>query len=141
MSIKVTLEDGQGGGGRICVSRRGELATGPLEYSSVYNATAALDDTAYNLVPPVADWQFVVTDILLYADKGVGASDASVVLYEADGPDTTTVSSNIMVLEMLKQTSRDITGIRLLITAGKWINIKTNDNQIYATIMGYYIRE
>jgi len=40
---------------------------------------------------------------------------------------------------MPKNTTRDITGLNLLTSPGVWINIKTNDDIIYVTLMGYYI--
>jgi hypothetical protein len=71
--------------------------------------------------------------------QGVGASDATVDVYEADSATETTVTKSILAIEMLKNTARDITGLNLIVTEGKWVNIKTNDNTIFATLMGYYV--
>jgi hypothetical protein len=139
MGIHTGISDGWGTDSKACVTERGQLVVAPLSFSTAYPVTVALINTAYNFVPPVGGRQFVVTDILLYANKGVGASDATVEIYEADATNETTVVRSIMILEMLKQTNRDITGLNLLISAGKWLNIKTDDNTIFATVMGYYV--
>ena len=139
MTIDVKLKDGEGRGHEAAVTYRKQLVVAPLDFSEAYTATAILVDTAFNFVGPKADKQFVITDIMLYANKGVGASDATVEVYEADADNTTTVHKSILLMEMLKQTSRDLTGLNLIITEGKWVNIKTDDNTVFATIMGYYV--
>ncbi len=40
---------------------------------------------------------------------------------------------------MLKQTSRDFVGLNLVINEGKWLNIKTDDATIFASVLGYYV--
>jgi hypothetical protein len=139
MGIKTWLIDGRGTNQAACVTSRGELVVGDSDYSTAYTVEANIDNTAFNFVGPISNKRFVITSILLYANKGVGAADASVQVYEADADDTTTVSKTILDLEMLKNSARDITGIRLIVTEGKWVNIKTDDNTIFATIMGYYV--
>ena len=139
MTISTNIEDGWGTGTKACVSTRGQLVVGPLDFSTAYTATANVINTAFNFVPPIANKRFVITDILLYANKGIGTGDATIVLYEADGVSETTSTKDILNIEMVKQTSRDITGLNLIVSEGKWVNIKTDDNTIFATIMGYYV--
>jgi len=139
MTISTNIEDGSGTSNKACVSSRGQLITGPIEFSAAFTVTANVVDTAFNFVPPIANKRFVLTDILLYANKAVGAGDATVELYEAAGDTVTTVTRAILTLEMVKQTSRDMTGLNLICSEGFWINIKTDDNTIFATIMGYYV--
>ena len=136
--IDVNLRDGASGN-TAAVTDRGQLVIGPLNFSTAYSIAAALDDTAYNFVPPEQRKRFVITDILLYANKGVGAGDATVILYEALSATTATVTKEILNIEMVKQTSRDITGLNLICSEGRWINIKTNDNTVFSTVMGYYV--
>ncbi len=138
MSIKTAIVDPTCGNIAM-VTRQGQVITAPIAYSGAYNAEANLDDTAFNLVVPIAGKRFVLTDILLYANKGVGVNDATVQLYEATAPDTTTVYRAILTFEMVKQTARDFTGLNLICSEGRWINIKTDDNTIFATVTGYYI--
>ena len=139
MTIDVKIKDGWGSGQEACVTDRGQLVIAPLSYSLSYTVTAAVNNQAYNFVIPLAGKRFVVTDILLYANKGVGASDATVDVYEADSATETTISKSILALEMLKNSSRDMIGLNLIITEGKFLNIKTDDNTVFATVMGYYV--
>jgi len=139
MGIHVKIKDGWGGGTEACVTERGQLVTAPLEFSSAYPVTASIDDTAFNFVPPISGKQFVITDILLYANKSVGVNDATVEVYEATSATEITVDKSILAIEMLRQSSRDNTGLNLIVSPGRWVNIKTNDNTIFATIMGYYV--
>ena len=140
MGVKFRVEDGFGSEVCAAVSSRGELITSPIEYSSGFTVEANVIDTAFNFVGPQAGMRFVITDILLYANRDVGINDAEVVVYEATGAAVTTVSLTLLEVEMLKQSARDITGLRLLVSEGVWVNIKTNDNTIFGTIMGYYVQ-
>ena len=139
MGIDVELRDGRGTSNKVKVTSRGQLIVAPLEFSTAYTLTVASPSTAYNLVPPKMNHRFVITDILLYADKGVGASDARVNLYEATSATATTIDVDILDIEMVKSTARDMTGLNLIVTESRWVNIKTDDSTIYATVMGYYI--
>lgn len=139
MSAKVSILDGTGEGNEVKVTSRGQLVTAPLEFSDTFNIKAELDNTAYNLVTPLTNKQFVITDIILTANKNVGAADATVELYEANAVDTTTVEKCIIQLEMKKSSTLPLTGLNMITTKGVWINIKTDDDDVFATLMGYYI--
>jgi len=139
MSIDVKIKDGKGSGSQACVTSRGQLVVAPLSFSTAYAVSATVVNTAYNFIEPVSGKQFVITDILLYANKGVGVADATVVLYAADSATTLTETKIILSIEMLKNSSRDITGLNLIMVEGRWLNIKTDDNTIFATVMGYYV--
>lgn len=139
MAGKTFIEDGFGKGVRAFVSKRGELAVAPLDFDVTSSNNMAVINTAYNFYAPMQNMRFVITAILLYADKNVGATDASVQIYEASSASSTTVLNTILDFEMLKNTNRDITGLNLLVSEGVWINGKTNDNNVYGTIMGYYV--
>lgn len=141
MAIRSYITDATGTDKQVKVTSRNELVINRYDYSTAYAVTANAVNTAFNFIEPKAGWRFVITDILLYANKGVGANDASVQVYEASGSDSTTVDKAILDVEMLKQTSRDLTGLNLIVSAGKWVNIKTDDDTIFATLMGYYVPE
>ena len=113
------IEDGWGKGVKACVSTRGQLVTAPLEFSTFYNVKAEAAATGYNLVPPKTGKRFVITDIMLYANKNVGAADATVDLYEASSTTSTTVDTSILNTEMLKQTTLALTGLNI-----NWLGYK-----------------
>lgn len=138
MSGRLVIENGRGDKNLAKVTSKGQLVVAPLEFSQATTVIADVINTAYPIYSPMSGMQFVITDILLYANKNVGAADASVVIYEADTPTTTTASKTILEIEMPTKTYRDIVGINLIVTEGKWISVKTNDDDIYCTILGYY---
>lgn len=139
MSIKTKII-GQGNGVEAKITSRGELVTAPLDYSSAYYVSAASDNTAYNFIAPIGDKRFVITGILLDAGKNVSNTTAgTVVVYEAVSGQTTTASKTLLSIEMLRNTSRVISGISVITTEGVFINIKTTDAEVSATLLGYYV--
>lgn len=122
------------------VTSRGQLITAPIEYSSAYNATLDVAATAYNLVLPKAGKRFVITDLLMYANKNVdNVTEAAVVLYEASSEISTTVAAEIVSTEMLRSATRDFIGLNLITSESVHINAKTSDDDVFVTLMGYYI--
>ena len=140
MSVKTYIGDALGKGTCAGVTRYNQLITGAASYSKFYNVKAEVDDTGYNLVGPINGEQFVITSIVLYANKNVGAGDATVVLYENSvGPTDTTETSVIITQEMLKQTTVVIPDLNLIVEEGRWVNIKTDDDDVFCNLAGYYV--
>ena len=139
MSIDVKIKDGWGGGVEACVSSRGQLVVAPLSFSNFYSVTAGVINTGYNIVPPKTGKIFVITDIILSANRNVGASDATVVIYTADSLTSTTVIDTIFTQEMIKQSNIAVTGLNVIATEGTWINIKTDDDDVFVNMAGYYV--
>lgn len=139
MSIETTIKDGKGSASRACVTKRNQLVTAPLDFSTFYPVTADVIDTGYNIAPAMAKLQFIITDIVLSANRNVGVNDATVVIYEADSLTETTVAKTVFTQEMVKQTSIAITGLNIIVTEGKWLNVKTNDDDVFVNVAGYYV--
>lgn len=78
-------------------------------------------------------------ELLMTATSSLTDEEKAAITYEASSASSTTEDKTIIDIEMLKQTSRDLTGLNLLISQGKWLNIKTDDATIFSTVMGYYI--
>lgn len=142
MGIDVRIVNGKGSGSVAHVTNRGEMIVNDADYSLSYNATVAVADTAYNFVGPVAGKQFVIKNIFLYGNISLSAvADTTVNIYEADSPSTTTVSKDVITTQLGRQVRRDLPPMNLIISAGKWVNIKASDATVYATILGYYVDE
>lgn len=140
MTIRMQIEDCHGTGSTARVTEYGQLIVAPLDFSSSQAIKLETANTAYNFVAPVQDKIIVITDILLYANKNVGAGDATVDVYTSDvGPDSTTIKESIIQTEMLKQTSRDLTGLNIKVNEGRWVNAKTDDDDVFVTIGYYYV--
>ena len=119
------------------VTQFGQLVTSPIAYSIPVVNSLTIDDTPVNFIEPEANHQIVITDIILSTDRNVGANGAIVQLYCSDAPDSATVNSSILNIEMLKNTSRDLIGLNFLINSGFWVNAVTDDNNVQITV-GYY---
>ena len=119
------------------VTEFGQLVVSPIAYSIPVADTLAVINTAYNFIEPVMGHQIVITDIILTSDKTVGATGAAVEIYTAASPVTTSVTTGVLDIEMLKNTSRDLIGLNFLVEEGLWVNAKSSDINIQTTI-GYY---
>jgi len=121
----------------------GALATTGVMPSVSFNAELAVDDVVVNIVPAKADHSFCVTGALLTGDKSIDQNvDASVVLYVGDSETTAAVDaiSSLFIVPVARSSSRDILSILLDTPEGKWINGVTTDDNVFITILGYYIK-
>lgn len=132
-----------GGRGNVAnVTSAGELAIAPLDYDETKFVELAVDDTAYNFYAPKPNMQFIITGIRAKADRQVdNVTDATVIVYEAESVDTTTVSKTLHQEAMIRGESFTLLPLHIKVNPGKWINAKTTDDDIHMTIMGYYIPE
>ena len=139
MTIKVTIEDGNSGR-LVEVTPSGELVVAPLSYDETEFKELALDDTAYNFYAPKAQKQFVITGFLAVGDQQITANaNANVVIYEAGDTSTTTVDKILVQFVIKQDQSIPAIGLRILVRPGKFINAKTDDDDVHMTIMGHYI--
>lgn len=124
------------------VNQFGELAVGSLNFDKPSNQEMAVDDQVYNFIEPKTGHCIVITGITLYANKGVGAADATVIIYESTGgADSATQTQVIHSQEMLKQTTVTLNPLNLLVAPGRWVNGTTDDNTVFATIFYHYIKD
>jgi hypothetical protein len=118
------------------------LAVNPPHPSLSFNATLGENDTAVNVVPAKADHIFYMTGILLTANQNVSNTvSATISVYTADS-ETTAVGSaltTILSIPLQRNDTRDITGILVEAEEGKWINAETTDDDVFVTILGYYV--
>jgi len=95
-------------------------------------------NAAYNFAVPIHGKIMRLQNILLYANKAVGTNDATVVIYTTDAVDSLVIGETIMTIELPKYGSRDLIGLNLELPIGVYLNAKTDDATVYATMMGYY---
>ena len=139
MTIATHIRDSQTSTSARVLST-GQLVVGPAGFSDASVQTMGTAATPVSFFAPRQGQRFVITDILLYANRNVGVNDATVVIYEsADGPATATETKILLQTEILKQSSRDLIGLNLATTEGNWINGVTDDDDVFATVMGYYV--
>lgn len=137
MGIKVQLV---GGNNRtVEVTSNGELVVAPLQYSTPKFQNMTVVDTAYNFHEPKAGKRFVVTGIIVSTNRDVGVNGAVIIFYEASSIDTLTVDETVLQLDMTKNQILPLLGANFILTEGKFLNGKTDDNEVLATISGYEV--
>ena len=140
MSIHSVITDGYAGMNIARVSEYGQLITAPYDYDTSVFAELAVDNTAYNFFAPKAGQRFVITVITGKANRNVSNTvDATVIVYEASASDTTVVDKVLFETAVIRGELITPPRLNLLVSAGKYVNAKTTDDDIFLTIMGYYI--
>ena len=91
------------------VTNRGQLVIAPLDFSTLSFQNLSTDDVAENFFKPLAGKRFVITDVIVETDRNVGVNGATV----------------------------DI--LNIITTEGKFINGKTDDNNVLLSIGGYFV--
>ena len=136
--IKSLIQDGLGRGHIATVTHTGQLVVGSYAFDSVKQLTLDTAAAGYTFFKPKSGQQFVLTGVILTADKNV-STDCIVNVYEATTEDSATIETSIFQFEILKNGDRQLTGLNVLINEGKFLTAKTDDDDVYATLMGYYI--
>ena len=122
----------------VAITSRGAMVVAPYAYSEVKADTLDTANVAVNFFLPKIGKSFVVTDMLLTANKNV-TTDCTVEMYEATAVDSLVVDKSILNIEMLKNSDRDLIGLNLRLSEGVFLNGKTDDDDVFVTIMGYYV--
>jgi hypothetical protein len=122
------------------VTDRGQLVVAPISYSNFYSITASVINTAYNVVPPKSYKKFVITDMIIAADRDVSSTNGAIIsVYEATGPTVTAVSRLLYQDEITKLGRAIITGMNIITSENIWINLKTDDSSVRINMGGYYV--
>ena len=147
MVLKIEILDGAGKGISSRLTDQGELIVNKADYSSPYTADATVVNTGYNFIDlegssiePKTGKFFVITEILISCDRNVGATSGALInVYEADSPTSITPTKEIVKDIEIVKNERIFMTQNMRVTSGKWVNIKTDDNNVRATIWGYYV--
>ena len=118
----------------------GRLVISAIAFSEAQFQEMNVVDTAFNFYSPKVGKRLVITGFIVETNKDIGPDGASVVFYEADSADTLTVDKTVLQFAMTKNTNRDPLPLHLVITAGKFLNGKTNDATVLATVLGYEVK-
>ena len=136
----VGVDNTTGRDGEVMVTDIGQLIVAPFSYDEVVFKELAAADTAYNFYGPKQSKKFIITGIVLKADKQVSAStDADIVVYEANAPDTTTVSRVLFQVAAVSGDQVVLLPLNIAVSRNVWVNAKTSDDDIHMTITGYYV--
>ena len=121
------------------VSSNGELSVSPVAPNVTQHWSMTAIDTAYNFAPPISGKKMRLQNILIYGNKNIGASDATVIIYTANSATSTDVLETVLEIELPKYKDRDLIGLNLQLPEGVFLNAKTDDNTVFLTMMGYYL--
>ncbi len=139
MSTPTVIKDNNSGN-TAKVSKFGQLIVASLDYSTPISDSLDVIDTAFNFVRPQQDHSVVITDIVVSADNSVSnVVPAEVEIYEATTADTTTIDTGIVSPRVVRADNLALNGLNLLVPEGKFVNAKTNDNNVLVTIMFYRV--
>ncbi len=139
MGLQVSISDGVRCSTKARVTQFGQLVVAPLDYSKLITQVMGTANVAVNYVRPKQGHRIVITDIMLQANKNV-TGEAIVNIYTSDvGPDSTVVKEELFTTELIKQSSRDLIGINIITEPGRWVNGKTDDDDVNSTIGYYYV--
>ena len=127
----------------VRVVNGGSLSVLPPHYNKVFNAEMLNINTVYNLVPGIANYYFVGNVLTMHANRLVGANDATVIIYGSSTIDGDYVEGNAFIkLEMAAKSTVVIPNMNLITLAkGLFVNCKTDDNNVYVNLIGYYTEE
>ncbi len=120
------------------VSNIGELLVAPFAPNETQHHSMTSINTAYVFAPPKGGQRMRLQNILMYGNKSVGTGDANVIIYTSRDP-TALTGNIVMELELPKYATRDLIGINLELPAGQYLLAKTDDNDVFMTMMGYYV--
>lgn len=137
MPFEFVLVDRQGRAADV--SSNGELIISPASANVTKHWDMVLPDVAYNFAPPITGKRMRLQNILMYANKTVGNTDAKIEIYTAGSADSTTVIEAVLTLELPKYASRDMIGLNIELSEGIFLNAKTDDATVFLTMMGYYL--
>lgn len=141
MPVDSFIKDGSGHGHKVKVTHTGELVTIRGEYDAATAAVMSATATAYNLALPKDEKSFIITGIILNADKNVSATNgANIRIYETTTNTSTSETKLLFTLNLLKNDSEVITSILIKTTEGRYINADTDDATVNITLLGYYLK-
>jgi len=123
------------------VSPQGALAVSAVAFDDTAVNSMAVANQAFNFYSPRPHFNFVITGILVFANKDVGDASSTVIeIYEATSTTDTVVARALLTFGMGKLTSLPIVPLNLLVNEGFFVNAKADDAIIVMTIMGYFAK-
>ena len=138
MTAPTYILGANGGTNKAHVSKNGELITANISPNTVKHWDMTVTGTAYNFAPPIVGKKMRLMNILMYANKSVGASDASISIFTSLEEDSTVAVETILNLELPKYAIRDLINLNIALQEGLYLNATTDDATIFMTMMGYY---
>ena len=139
MSIQTRIAGGKKRNEAL-VTDLGQLVVAPFSPSNFYLGSTVSNNVPVNVVIPKKKHKFIITSIILSADRSVAQNGAVTTIFENGiGPTGTAVEKVIITEEIAKQTRMTATGLNIEVTEGKWINVVSDDVIVRCNIAGYFV--
>ena len=138
MTAPFYIAGANGGTNKAHVTKNGELIVANISPNTVQHWDMTNPGSAYNFAPPFTGKKMRLMNILMYANKSVGASDATISIFTATEEASDTPVETILNLELPKYAIRDLIGLNIALPEGLYLNATTNDATVFMTMMGYY---
>ena len=121
------------------VTRQGAVKIIPNEFSKP-NKQSMTDANAVSFWPPRAGEKFIVTGVIVNTDRNIGVNGALIDIYEAVSASTTDIAESIISIDQAKSVTSALLPLFSEVTEGRWVNGKTDDNNVHVTVFGYYVK-
>ena len=139
MTLDVNISDGSGSGRhKARVTHNGELIVrDAAKFSTAIRTILDGTGTAFNITPPKAGSNYIVTGLLVNADKSVTAT-AVVEIYESSSATSTIQDKGVITIDVTKNTTIPLFPLRLIVSEGAFLNAETDDATVNITTLGYF---
>jgi len=125
---------------RAAITSRGALVVAPYAYDESEFNLLGTAGTGVTFYKPVADKRFVITGILAAGDLSISANAlATVVVFEATSENSSTSTKDRLQFGITRLQVETISPLNILIKEGVFLNAKTDDDNVFMTIMGYFV--
>lgn len=125
---------------KASITSRGALVVAPYGYDEVQFNELGTDDAGVNFFPPQVNKRFVITGIIAAGNLAIVANNlATVIVYEASSASTNTVDKALVQFGITRLQTLSLLPLNILVKEGKFLNAKTDDDDVFLTIMGYYV--
>ena len=122
------------------ITSRGALVVAPYAYDIVQFNELGDDGVGVNFYKPRVNKRFVITGLVAAGNLQIVANAlATVVIYEASDNVTATADKILIQFGITRLQTLSILPLNILVSEGKFINAKTDDDDVFLTIMGYYV--
>ena len=92
----------------------------------------------YNFIKPKSGKIYIVTDVILNADRNVGNNGTIIDIYSAENETDSVIGTQVFKFDLIKQGSLVLTGLNVKLAEGKFLNARCDDNNVLLTIAGYF---
>ena len=125
---------------KASITSRGALVVAPYSYDESEFNLLGTADAGFTFYKPKVDKRFVLTGILAAGNLSIAANAlATVIVFESAAEDSATSTKDRLQFGITRLQVETISPLNILIGEGKFLNAKTDDDDVFLTIMGYYV--